>query len=136
MQPSPRYSRASIYIITLPLTNEKHCGRGDTCSPAPGAAPPRSAGCSRVLLDNSAKSCNSRFSNRDGDKEAKVTDCSFKFSKRYNLNNESLAPRLTQEIRQCCDKHPHTFTYGTFLKNFVYFLKHTERLWRNVLLHV
>ncbi len=27
--------------------------------------------------DNSAKSCNSRFSNRDGDKEAKLMDCSF-----------------------------------------------------------
>ncbi len=32
-------------------TNEKHRGRGCTCSPAPGAAPPRSAGCSRVYLE-------------------------------------------------------------------------------------
>ncbi len=30
------------------------------------------------MEDNSAKSCNSRFSNRDGDKEAKLMDCSFK----------------------------------------------------------
>ncbi len=30
--------------------------------------------------DNSASNCNSRFSNRDGDKEAKLTDCSFKVS--------------------------------------------------------
>ncbi len=30
--------------------------------------------------DNSANSCNCRFSNRDGDKEAKLTDCSFKFT--------------------------------------------------------
>ncbi len=37
------------------LTNEKHRGRGDTCSPAPGAAPPRSAGCSRVLLNRAAE---------------------------------------------------------------------------------
>ncbi len=29
--------------------------------------------------DNSASCCNSRFSNRDGDKEAKPTDCSFKY---------------------------------------------------------
>ncbi len=28
--------------------------------------------------DNSAHSCNSTFSNRDGDKEAKLTNCSFK----------------------------------------------------------
>ncbi len=42
MQPRPRYSPASIYVITLPLTNEKHCGRGDTCSPA--------LICRRVLL--------------------------------------------------------------------------------------
>ncbi len=27
--------------------------------------------------DNSASNCNSRFSNRDGNKEAKLTDCSF-----------------------------------------------------------
>ncbi len=51
MQPRLRCSPALIYVITLPLTNEKHRGRGCTCSPAPGAAPPRSAGCSRVLLD-------------------------------------------------------------------------------------
>ncbi len=49
MQPRLRCSPALIYVITLPLTNEKHRGRGCTCSPAPGAAPPRSAGCSRVL---------------------------------------------------------------------------------------
>ncbi len=29
--------------------------------------------------DNSAKISNSRFSNRDGDKEAKLRDCSFKY---------------------------------------------------------
>ncbi len=29
-------------------------------------------------LDNSARTCNSRFSNIEGDKEVKVTDCSFK----------------------------------------------------------
>ncbi len=29
--------------------------------------------------DNSAQSCNFRFSNRDGDKETKFTDCSFKY---------------------------------------------------------
>ncbi len=28
--------------------------------------------------DNSTSSCNSRFSNRDGNKEAKLTDCRFK----------------------------------------------------------
>ncbi len=39
--------------------------------------------------DNSAHGCNSRFSNRDGDKdgdkETKLTDCSFKQS--YNADN-------------------------------------------------
>ncbi len=54
MQPRLRCSPALIYVITLPLTNEKHRGRGCTCSPAPGAAPPRSAGCSRVLLPKNA----------------------------------------------------------------------------------
>ncbi len=34
--------------------------------------------------DNSAQGCNSRFLNRDGDKEAKLTDCSF------NLLNKNL----------------------------------------------
>ncbi len=29
--------------------------------------------------DNYAKSCNSQFSNRDGDKEAKLTDCCFNY---------------------------------------------------------
>ncbi len=37
--------------------------------------------------DNSAQSCNSRFSNRDSDKEAKLTDCSFKSLLNINWNN-------------------------------------------------
>ncbi len=63
MQPRPRCSPALIYVITLPLTNEKHRGRGCTCSPAPGAAPPRSAGCSRVylvILERLAENCRGR----------------------------------------------------------------------------
>ncbi len=35
--------------------------------------------------DNSASNCNSRFAYRDGDKEAKLLDCSFK-QKRQMLN--------------------------------------------------
>ncbi len=47
--------------------------------------------------DNSTQSCNSRFSNRDGDKEAKLTDCSFKL----DLNQITI-DKCMQPIKNKC----------------------------------
>ncbi len=56
--------------------------------------------------DNSASSCNSTFSNRDGDKEGKLTDCSFKY-----IKNESL-----QGIRNIV-KNLNSFITWLYIKN-------------------
>ncbi len=44
--------------------------------------------------DNSTQSCNSRFSNRDGDKEAKLTDYSFKWASLRRHTHGPLAKRM------------------------------------------
>ncbi len=46
--------------------------------------------------DNSASNCNSRFLSRDGDKDAKITDCSF--NKQMTLINQFLL--VNQNIQQ------------------------------------
>ncbi len=50
-----------------------------------------SVGQNKHKHDNSAHSCNSRFSNRDGDKEAKPTDCSFNSPANKRMFSERFA---------------------------------------------
>ncbi len=53
--------------------------------------------------DNSSSNCNSRFSNRDGDKEAKLTDCSFKILHRTYYTKSRLS-KIYPNVDDRCDR--------------------------------